>query len=570
LDDLMTGSAEPMSHPSDFAEFLHSRQSEVLADWVAAVQSLPRRRKSDFRMTRDGMAELLSRIVANLQSSGRDDVTEAASRTEALGLSAATDRQNPDESALLRRAILRVAQRDAQEVSPRELRALEEAIDVTVGIRGEAVLSAEHAARLEAEAASTKARDAKARCSAAAQRQRFIADASRMLAESMDYQATLMMIARLAVPDLADWCVVDLIQDDGRMARVAIEHKDPSRLRLAHALQENFPPRSDATVGPAHVVRTGQTEFEAQISDSSIQAIAPETERRRLLAGLGVNSYISVALNTRGRTLGTITFFTDTGRTLSSDDVAMAEDLARRAATAIDNVRLYDQAQRAIRVRDDILAIVSHDLRTPLSAIVTAAALQIAAAPPDENGGRIRQRAATIQRAAQHMSRLIRDLTDIGRIDAGQFAIERKPQDLPVLVRQVVDTLQPIATRQGSRLRADAVGIIPQIECDGDRIVQVISNLVGNAIKVGAPSVIVRVEARTDEVLFTVSDTGPGIRQEDLPHMFDRYWRGATANYKGTGLGLPIAKAIVSAHGGRIWIESEVGVGSRFFFALPC
>jgi signal transduction histidine kinase len=139
-----------------------------------------------------------------------------------------------------------------------------------------------------------------------------------------------------------------------------------------------------------------------------------------------------------------------------------------------------------------------------------------------------------------------------------------------VLVRQVVDTLKPIATRQGSRLRADAVGIIPQIECDGDRIVQVISNLVGNAIKVGAPSVIVRVEARTDEVLFTVSDTGPGIRQEDLPHMFDRYWRGATANYKGTGLGLPIAKAIVSAHGGRIWIESEVGVGSRFFFALPC
>jgi signal transduction histidine kinase len=404
---------------------------------------------------------------------------------------------------------------------------------------------------------------------AAIQRQRFLAEASRLLAESMDYAATLKTVARLAVPGIADWCVVDLMQDDGRMARVAIEHSDPSRLALAHKLQEDFPPRTGASAGPAHVVHTGTTEFDPHVSESRLQEIAPEAERRHLLGALGMNSYVSVVLSTRGRVLGTITFFTDTGRSLSADDVEMAEDLARRAATAIDNARLYDQAQRAVRVRDDMLAIVTHDLRTPLSVILAAAAMQVASAADDDNGRRVRQRAGSIQRAAEHMSRLIRDLTEIGQIDAGRFAVERTAQDASALVREVIDTLQPSAVERGSQLRACIVGPVPSVEADGDRVVQVLSNLVTNAVNVGASEVTVRLEARPEDVLFTVSDTGPGIRKEDLPHMFDRYWRAETANYTGTGLGLPISKQIVDAHGGRIWIESEPGVGSTFFFTLP-
>ena len=159
-------------------------------------------------------------------------------------------------------------------------------------------------------------------------------------------------------------------------------------------------------------------------------------------------------LSTRGRVLGAITFFTDAGRSLTEDDVTLAEDLARRAATAIDNARLYDEARRAVRIRDDMLAIVTHDLRSPLSAIVTAAALQVATAPHDENGTKIRQRAESIQRAAQHMSRLVRDLTDIGQIDAGRFAIERQPQDVAALTREVVDALKPTADQRGTRLNA--------------------------------------------------------------------------------------------------------------------
>jgi signal transduction histidine kinase len=282
-----------------------------------------------------------------------------------------------------------------------------------------------------------------------------------------------------------------------------------------------------------------------------------------------MNSYISAPLATRGRILGSITLFTEAGRVFGPDDAMMAEDLARRAATAIDNARLYEEARRAVRSRDDMLAVVTHDLRTPLSAIVTAAALQIAEASDDENGVRARQRAESIQRSAQHMNRLIRDLTDLGQIDAGRFTIERSSQDPSMLVRDVVEALEPVATRQNSSLQVQVRGAVPAISCDGDRIVQVLSNLVSNAIKVGARSITVSVEARADVVLFTVADTGPGIPPEDLPYMFDRYWRAKATNYKGSGLGLPISKGIVDAHGGRIWVESEVGVGSRFHVALP-
>jgi signal transduction histidine kinase len=402
-----------------------------------------------------------------------------------------------------------------------------------------------------------------------AQRLRFLADASRLLAASIDYEATLKTVARLLVPDIADWCVVDLLQADGTLARVAIEHRDPVRRDLARRLRECFPPRVDATSGPANVARTGRTEFEVAIADAILRRIAPEPDRLRLLSQLGMHSYISAPLATRDRLLGTITLFTEAPRVFDADDALMAEDLAHRAATAIDHARLYEDALRAARARDEMLAIVTHDLRTPLSAIMTAAALQLATAG-DENGGRVRARAETIQRSARHMHRLIRDLTDLGQIDGGRFAIEPASQDVTSLLRYVVDTLQPVAARNRSEMRMNIVGPIPPVVCDAERVIQVLSNLASNAINVGSPSVLISVEARGPDVLFTVSDSGPGIAPEDLPFMFDRYWRARSPHYKGTGLGLPIAKGIVDAHGGRIWVHSQLGAGTQFFFTLPC
>jgi signal transduction histidine kinase len=558
---------ESMSRVSDLGHFLVLRRKRVLEEWLAAVERLPRQRESDARINPDQAARLLNRIVETFRSSSSTSSSEAP--LDARKGSTIEPPEILDERELLRRTIFRLADGEGLALAARDILMLSDTIDVIVGAHDEARVAAERSARVEAEHARARARQAETRSQAVAQRQRFLAEASRLLSESIDYAATLKTVARLAVPGIADWCVVDLMQDDGQIARVAIEHRDPSRLALAQKLQDNFPPRADAPAGPAHVAHTGQTEFEPWVSESRLEELAPEAERRRLLAALGMHSYISVVLSTRGRVLGAITFFTDAGRSLSADDVVMAEDLARRAATAIDNARLYEQAQRAVRVRDDMLAIVTHDLRTPLSAIVTAAAMQVVTAPQDENGAKIRQRAESIQRAAEHMNRLIRDLTDIGQIDAGQFAIERKPEDPATLAHEVVDTLKPAAEQRGAHLKTDIEGSMPCINADGDRIVQVLSNLVTNAIKVGASHITLRLEPRAEDVLFTVSDTGPGIRQEDLPHMFDRYWRGQTVNYKGTGLGLPISKQIVDAHGGRIWIESEVGAGSRFFFTLP-
>jgi signal transduction histidine kinase len=400
-----------------------------------------------------------------------------------------------------------------------------------------------------------------------AQRLRFLVEASRLLAESIDYEATLKTVARLAVPEIADWCVVDLFQADGVLARVAIEHRDPARRDTALRLRESFPPRIDAGAGPSNVARTGLTEFEIDVADTVLRQIAPEPERLSLLSQLGMHSFISVPLATRDRTLGSITLFTEAPRALQADDVLIAEDLAHRAAAAIDNARLYEEAMRAARARDEMLAIVTHDLRTPLAAIMTAAALLEAS--PDEERARVRARAETIRRSAQHMNRLIRDLTDLGHIDAGRFVIEPTSQDVTSLIRHVIETLQSVAARQRSVLRMNVIGTIPPVVCDGDRVIQALSNLASNALNVGAPSVALDVERRGPDVLFTVSDTGPGIAAEDLPFMFDRYWRARGSHYKGSGLGLPIVKGIIDAHAGRLWVESRPGVGTRFFLTLP-
>jgi signal transduction histidine kinase len=400
----------------------------------------------------------------------------------------------------------------------------------------------------------------------ATHRQQFICEASRILAESIDYEATLRSVARLAVPDVADWCVVDLVAEDGQIARVAIEHRDANKRNIADELKQQFPPVRDAANGPGRVLRTRRTDYQERIPQSFIDDAEPD--RLALLRRLGLQSYICTPLIARGHLLGTITFFTEAGRVFSSADVDMTEDLARRSAMAIDNARLFEEAQRAVRSRDDMLAIVSHDLRTPLSAIMMAAAVQIATARETDDGRRLRQQAEVCQRAAEHMLRLISDLTDIGHIEAQRLAIERRAHDPATLVREVVATLQVVAAEQGSCLQCECGDDLPSIECDRDRIVQVLSNLVANAVKVCAPAITVSAHADDSAVVFTVRDTGPGISDADLLHVFDRYWRG-TDKYKGTGLGLPIAKGIIEAHGSCCSVSSEVGAGTRFSFALP-
>lgn len=402
----------------------------------------------------------------------------------------------------------------------------------------------------------------------APQRLEFLAETGRVLAESLDYERTLRTAARLAVPEIADWCIIDLLRADGTLARVATEHRDAQRQQLIAALREN-PPKHGAVSGAPNVVITAATEYVPRMSDALLKQRESDPTRRSILKRLELNSSICAPLVARQRILGAITLCTAVGRHLLPNDVQMAEALAERAAFAIDNARLYDEAQRAVAAREAILAIVTHDLRAPLSAVLAGASLLTSADAANPDGERIRRRGETIQRSAQHMLRLVNDLTDLAQIDAGRLAIQKTLEDPAVVVREVIDALDPVVTRRGGTLQAQVGSHLPGVSLDRDRVRQVLANLVGNASKVGASAITVGAELRDNTHTFWVADNGPGVRQDDLPLMFDRYWRARGTQYNGSGLGLPISDGIVKAHGGRMWIESAEGVGSTFFFSIP-
>lgn len=259
------------------------------------------------------------------------------------------------------------------------------------------------------------------------------------------------------------------------------------------------------------------------------------------------------------------------GATAERDLVLVDGLLEKSEALAADNARLFREAQQAVRVREQILAIVSHDLRNPLGTILLTAGILSKKAVEEERRRGLPLAVGRIKRAAERMLRLIEDLLDFASIEAGRLAINRQLQDPGGMIEETVASFEIAAQEKHLQLRAEIQPDLPQVSCDRDRILQVLSNLVGNATKVTEEGghITLRVEAREDEIVFVVSDDGPGFGPEDLAHLFERYWRGDEAQYKGTGLGLAIAGGIVAAHGGRIWAESELGKGATFRFTVP-
>jgi signal transduction histidine kinase len=243
---------------------------------------------------------------------------------------------------------------------------------------------------------------------------------------------------------------------------------------------------------------------------------------------------------------------------------------AERRHRGLENARLYQEAHKALGLRDELLAIVSHDLQNPLGVILMSESVLLQSPATDDKGRQLHKHAQTVHRAAERMRRLIDDLVDFASIQAGQLAVELRPHDPVLLGKEAVDGFRALAREGKQNLQWATQADLPKIDCDRDRALQVLSNLIANALRVTPPggSISVSVEQRAREVVFSVADTGPGIGIDELPHLFQRYFRGKGAEYKGTGLGLAIAKGIVDAHGGRIWVESELGAGSTFFLTL--
>jgi signal transduction histidine kinase len=261
---------------------------------------------------------------------------------------------------------------------------------------------------------------------------------------------------------------------------------------------------------------------------------------------------------------------TESSRRFTGSDMALADELARRASIALEHARLYQTAQQATRARDDLLAIVAHDLRNPLNTIFMSTELLLELESLDALPAE-RRHIATIRRSAEQMNSLIEDLMDVKRIETGQLAVEPRPLRLGSVIREALDLLRPVAQSRGQSIDEDISDDLPGASADPGRIQQVVSNLVGNALKFSLTGgrVMVSAECVASEIRIAITDTGPGITADQLPHVFGRFWQGQRSDRRGIGLGLAIAKGIIDAHGGRIWVESRAGEGATFYFTLP-
>jgi signal transduction histidine kinase len=406
---------------------------------------------------------------------------------------------------------------------------------------------------------------------------RFLDDATKLLNSSLDYAGTLEQVARLAVPDIADWCIVDLALPEGGIQRVAIEHIEPAKVDAARAWARKYPIDPNASQGVGLVIRTGQVDWLPRVSDEALVNYARDAEHLSMLRSVGLSSFIVAPLLARGRTLGAVSLLTaDSGRRYTEKDVELARELGVRAGIAIDNARLYQESQRAlaareeaVRSRDEVLAIVSHDLRSPLSAINlgTASLLQLHGDQPGS-----RKRLEILQRSTNRMTHLINDLLDMAALQAKGLSLSITPEDPVQLATRVVEGLEPIAAERGIALVRDLAPIAGPLHCDRDRVEQVFENLIGNAIKYcrSGDSIFVRARSVGASVEYCIADTGPGIAVNEAARIFEPYWSAKRAEAKrGTGLGLYIAKGIVEAHGGSIGVISREGQGATFWFTIP-
>ncbi len=417
---------------------------------------------------------------------------------------------------------------------------------------------------------------------------RLLADAGKSLAGSLDYPTTLAATARLAVPALADGCLVDLVGEDGGLHCAAACHADPqleSKLRLAAQCQATPP---DAPRGAAEVVRTGQALALPRLNDALWEDVVPEEPRRQALRALGVRSLLIVPLRAHGRTIGALTLLSARRtRRYRRAARAIAEELGQRAGLALDNARLYreargmeealrrraDQLTAADRHKDEFLAVLAHELRGPLAALRGALEGLRGPGPGDEPQG-------IMARQVETLARLVDDLLDLTGIAQGKMVLRRQPCDLGAVLRAAVETARPLldARRHALTVTLPREGL--PVDCDGLRLEQVFANLLTNAAKYTDPGGRVWVSAARDEgegrparATVSVRDSGVGMTPEFLGHAFELFAQGAETVGRsggGLGIGLALVRRLVELHGGSVEAHSDgPGKGSEFIVRLP-
>jgi len=399
------------------------------------------------------------------------------------------------------------------------------------------------------------------------QREQFLAKAGERLAASFGSTETLTEVARLAIPAIADGCILENRVPTGFVAG-ATAHVDP-------AIEEIL---DDVSLAGTRVPPSGHPLME--VLERRAPVLLRTNAASRLLEASGVPVYLRAveAMNpesalflplvAREQLIGVLTLFRAKGG-FDGDDLQFAEDLARLAALALDNARLHDAVRASLRARNEIVGVVSHDLRNPVAAVKMLSRTLLRS--DDSGQSEARQSIELIAQAAEQMDALIRDLLDVNRLDAGSLSIAAVAIDPSALLSESLQTLRPLVSEKGIHLDVQIETGLPKVMADRERIQQTLSNLVGNAIKF-SPSgskIVVLARKESDGVLISVLDNGTGITPDQLPRVFDRYWQSSRTDRQGAGLGLAIAKGIVETHGGKIWIESKAGKGTTASFTLP-
>ncbi len=401
------------------------------------------------------------------------------------------------------------------------------------------------------------------------ERATFLARASGVLGSSLDYEDTLKNVARMAVPRLADWCAVDLGNGEQPARPVAVAHVDPDKVAHALDLRRRFPPDPAATNGASNVIRTGVSELYEEIPDELLEASAQSEEHLRLARELGLRSAIIAPIRDRDHVLGAITFVLGEGeRRYAAEDLLMAEQLGERAGAAIANARLYEEARRAVTLRDEFLSIAGHELRTPLAAI--SLHLQSMLRSPDEMSMvRVRERITKLIGQSERLAALIEDLLDVTKLMSGRVELEPRDLDLGALVKQCVERMRDEFERASTPLQLRLASV--RGRWDRSRLDQITTNLLSNALKYGRGQPVSVEVALDDECAsLAVTDRGIGIAPEDHARIFERFERAVSPrNFGGFGLGLWIVRQLVEAHGGTIAVTSALGAGATFTVTLP-
>jgi PAS domain S-box-containing protein len=426
--------------------------------------------------------------------------------------------------------------------------------------------------------ASKIARDIRERKRAEAQAQRasrqtaFLARIAAVLGTSLDYEHALKAVANLAVPEIADWCAID-IEESGEIRRVAVAHIDPSKIGLTRM----FPERYDDPTPPCsvpHIVRTGTPTVIPEITEEVIASSTPGgREYLRLIRELGLRSFMCLPLVAHGRTVGALSLGTgESGRSYTEEDIGFAEDVASRTALAVENARAYLEVQKANRLKDEFLATLSHELRTPLNAILGYARMLRSGMM---KGEKVTGALETVERNATSLTQIVEDVLDVSRIVSGKIRLNVQPVELQAVVRNAAATVHPAADAKGLRIETVIDPRVGPVSGDPDRLQQVVWNLLANAVKFTPRHgrVQIRLEQVNSHVEIVVSDTGIGIPEGFLPYIFERFRQaegGTTRQHPGLGLGLAIARHIVEMHGGTIHAASGgEGKGATFRVQLP-